>query len=87
MRRRARELLSDAGLEESILCEKSYRTLRRGGWIEFNEDNGKRIAFSLSGLATLRLFCSSFESGEENTSLNSIGTIESSNLYNSLKNI
>jgi len=61
VKRRARKLLSEVGLEDTILCNKSYRTLRRRGWVEFNTTEGYRVAFSLSGLATLRLFCSSFD--------------------------
>lgn len=69
VRRRAQQMLSEAGFDEAILCKKSFRTLRRGGWVEFSDTNGERVAFSLSGLATLRLFCSSFEPAEEKTEI------------------
>ncbi|WP_312631346.1 hypothetical protein [Pantoea piersonii] len=62
VKRRVKKLLCVTGLEKKSLCKKSFRTLRRGGWMEFSEANGKRIAFRVSGLATLRLFCSSFDS-------------------------
>lgn len=65
VKRRAQKLLCEADLDETILCKKSFRTLRRGSWVEFSDTNGMRIAFSLSGLATLRLYCSSFDSVEE----------------------